>query len=80
LFINYARLYPARILRKPYTSPFRGVSWDNRDRKWRAEATINGRRFYLGSFTNEVSAARAYDRLIKEHHADFSRLNFPERA
>lgn len=40
------------------TSAFRGVSWYKPGGVWRAQATIDGVKHYLGSFTDEDVAAR----------------------
>lgn len=53
------------------TSPYKGVSWYPRDGKWRA---IAGDKF-LGYFTSEIDAARAYDEAASEMFGDFARLN-----
>ena len=62
------------------SSRYRGV--------WRAEnrwaAQISTRKdnirtvFYLGVFSDEIDAAKAYDRKAREIFGDFARLNFPQ--
>jgi hypothetical protein len=42
-------------------SVFRGVSWEKGAQKWKASMTFKGKRISLGSFADEVEAARAYD-------------------
>lgn len=42
------------------TSRFVGVYYDARDKRWRAEIRVNGRRHHLGSFRYEESARDAY--------------------
>ena len=42
------------------TSKYIGVSWNKRDKKWRADIWINGKLKYLGYFTNELKAAESY--------------------
>jgi hypothetical protein len=58
------------------TSQYRGVTWLIKNRKWMAQIKANGKRRYLGSFTDEEDAARAYDEAAREAFGDFARLNF----
>lgn len=46
------------------SSIFRGVHFDHG--RWQARITVNGKQVYLGRFTSEVDAARAFDRQAKE--------------
>ena len=59
------------------TSPFKGVSWDKRRGCWVAFGMADGRQSYLGSFTEEEDAARAYDAFARAHFSGFGRFNFP---
>lgn len=38
-------------------SLFRGVYWEKRQRKWIANATVGGKAYHLGTFTDEREAA-----------------------
>lgn len=49
------------------SSRFRGVTWHKRDRRWLAYAEIDGKYRHLGSFTDELEAARAAARYRAEH-------------
>lgn len=49
------------------TSRFRGVAWDKRRGNWTAQACLDGRKYYLGAFDDEIAAARAADRWRLEH-------------
>ena len=60
------------------TSRFKGVHWDKKSGRWVAAIYHNGRQMYLGSFDDEIEAAKAYDRKAREFFGEFARLNFPE--
>ena len=46
---------------KKSTSKYKGVSWTTRYKKWKARIHVNGREIYIGSFDDEIEAARAYN-------------------
>lgn len=62
------------------TSRFKGVSWHRRDRKWRAQIGFEGHRVALGYFTDELSAARAYDVAARKHFGEFAKCNLGKAA
>lgn len=65
--------------RRGCSSPFRGVSWNSREKMWRAQYTPTaGNQKLLGRFADELEAARAYDRAAKEAYGEYALLNFPE--
>jgi hypothetical protein len=49
------------------TSQYRGVGWDKKARKWRAQAGLDGRKYHLGFFDDEMDAARVAARFRAEH-------------
>ena len=55
-------------LRSPQSSSYRGVSWDNRGKKWRADIRVDGKKKWLGNFAGEVVAARAYDAAVRKYY------------
>lgn len=58
------------------TSKYKGVCfWRN---KWRAQIGIRGTNRHIGSFDNEVDAAKAYDEVAQESFGEFAVLNFPK--
>jgi hypothetical protein len=67
-----ARKQPGR------TSQFKGVCWARRSGKWRASIGVNHRSRYLGEYSEEEAAARAYDVAAREAWGEFARLNFPD--
>lgn len=70
----------SRVQQRPKSSVFKGVCWYAKRSKWLAsiKKTVNGkkRNHYLGVFTDEVSAARAYNAAALEHFGpEFALLN-----
>lgn len=63
---------------KTGTSRFKGVSWRSKERNWRAQICIDGRRICLGNFQDEEKAAQLYDFVAAQFFGAFARLNFPE--
>jgi hypothetical protein len=43
-------------------SQYRGVTRGNDKNPYRAQFTYQGKRYYLGNYTNELDAAKAYNR------------------
>jgi len=60
------------------SSRFKGVGYSKERRKWFAKLWFAGRRIWLGYFTDQIEAARAYDRAAVEHFREFACLNFPD--
>jgi len=58
------------------TSKYKGVSWNRRRSKWVTYIKKDGRQKFLGSFTEESQAAKAYDLVAKKLHGRFAALNF----
>lgn len=59
-------------------SKYKGLEWDKIQRKWKVRIQHNGKRIYLGSFSKEIDAARAYDKKAKVLFGQFASLNFPD--
>lgn len=56
------------------TSGFKGVYWHKRDRKWRAQVRINGKKTYIGAYADKQDAALAIEAAIKKHHGEYGRI------
>jgi hypothetical protein len=67
-----------RAKRQGTSSRFKGVSYSKRHGKYFATVYGEGESPFLGLFTDEVEAARAYDRKAVEVFGQFARPNFPE--
>jgi len=70
---RYNRAKPSN----PAQSKYKGVYWRKRNRKWQAQINFNKKRIYLGTFSDEIEAAKAYDRAARKYHGQFAYLNFP---
>ena len=80
-----ANLHPATISqnlcnhpkkRTKTPSKYKGLEWDKIRRKWKARIQFNNQKIYLGSFANEIDAAKAYDKAARKYHCEFALLNF----
>jgi hypothetical protein len=60
--------------RKGTSSEYKGVSWNKLNGKWMCHIRINGIKKYLGSFTNEIEAAKQYNEAALKYQ-DFPLLN-----
>jgi hypothetical protein len=70
-----------RAKRKTKTrSKYKGLEWDKNQRKWKARIQLNNKKINLGSFSNEIDAAKAYDKKAKELFREFACLNFTHDA
>lgn len=62
------------------SSCYKGVSWSNSKRRWVVYVHVDGRTRYVGRFTDEHDAARAYNAAAVNAWGEFARLNIvPER-
>jgi hypothetical protein len=64
--------------RRGAKSPYKGVSWNSRNRRWLVHIKADGRIRYLGSFFSDLEAAYVYDAAARELFGEFACPNFPE--
>jgi hypothetical protein len=64
--------------RRGALSRFEGVGYEKRAGKWFASVHVNGKDIWLGYHTDEIEAARAYDRAAVGRFGEYANLNFPE--
>ena len=65
-----------RSKRNNTSSVYKGVYFDKKANKWRAQIKHNGQRINLGYYTDESDAGRAYDLKASELFREFAHLNF----
>jgi hypothetical protein len=58
------------------TSRYKGVDRVKATGKYRARIAVAGHRLFLGSFNDELSAAKAYDQAAVKYFGEFACLNF----
>lgn len=52
-------------------SGLKGAHFNTRERKWRAQIKVNGKRYFLGFFGTEEAAHEAYKAKARELHGEF---------
>lgn len=57
------------------SSKYKGVHWYTRHQLWSAAIHFNYKKIFLGYFSNERKAAKAYDTKAKELYGEFAKLN-----
>jgi len=65
--------------RRGTASRFRGLYFCPRTGKWCPRIRFEGKYLYLGSFAEEIAAARAYDYKAVELLGELARVNLPEK-
>jgi bifunctional DNA-binding transcriptional regulator/antitoxin component of YhaV-PrlF toxin-antitoxin module len=56
---------------------FKGTYWNKKDGAWEVRIRPpQSKKIYVGSFKDEVEAARAYDKKARELFGEFAHLNF----
>ena len=60
------------------SSRFKGVCRVRRRHKWQAQIKYDNRDIYLGYFSDEIDAAKAYDDAARQYFGEFARPNFRE--
>lgn len=57
------------------TSKYKGVYWNKYHKKWEAQIVFNYKKIFLGYFTEEKEAAKAYNQKAIELAQEFAQLN-----
>ena len=70
------RNYSTDLPNESKVSQYRGVSYDKRRNKWRSEIQLDKKKYSIGTFENEIDAARARDGAAIYFHKESALLNF----
>ena len=62
------------------TSKYKGVSWVERTKGWKANICKNGIRIHLGYYKREMDAAYSYDLAARKLFGQFAYVNFQKTA
>lgn len=72
---NFTQNHANKKIESKFTSKYKGVYWHKNRDKWVSMIRIDRKGHYLGVFTDEKEAAKAYNQKAKELFGDFARLN-----
>ena len=70
------QIWNVGIKNVPKTSQYKGVSWQQG--KWRSEIRNNGKLIFLGTYSDEIDAALAFDVAVELYRDDIAYRNFPK--
>jgi len=56
-----------------------GIHFNKNRQKWQVQLTVKGRQRGFGYYTDEVHAAKAYDKVAKKYRGQFALLNFHKK-
>lgn len=65
-----------RTIKEGYTSKYKGVCWAKNRNKWISYIGYENKLRYIGYFTDEIDAAKAYDSKARELFGEFAHTNF----
>jgi hypothetical protein len=58
------------------TSKYKGVSFPKTRNKWQVQIQLNKKKMHVGYYTDEIEAAKAYDKKAAELFGEYAVLNF----
>ena len=61
--------------RRKSASKYKGVTWVKRDNRWKAQIGVGEKTKYLGTYSSEDEAAKAYNKAALEYHGEHAYVN-----
>lgn len=52
-----------------------GVVWNKKDKRWQSQIQVNKQRKYIGQFSSEIEAAKAYNNYVINNKLTHFNLN-----
>jgi len=62
--------------KRTFGSKYKGVTWYKNGKLWAVRIRVICKSKFMGSFKNEIEAAKVYDGAAKKYHGEFASLNF----
>jgi hypothetical protein len=60
-------------------SSYKGIYWNTASKGWYSRIYVNKKRINLGTYKDEVEAAKAYDKAAIKHFGEFAKTNFKDK-
>ena len=64
-----------RYKKRNNNNRYKGVSKSKKSKKWRSYINVNTKAIYLGSYPDEISAAKAYNEAAIKYYGEFALIN-----
>ena len=78
--VGKSKVKKAQLAKDKILSRFRGVTWNKRNSKWLAKISFKGKTRYIGTYFDEVAAAKAFDEEARALRGSSAKVNFPQNA
>ena len=60
---------------KTNTSGLKGVTWDKRAKKWKAQISFNNKNRFIGNFDIKIEAGIAYNKVARQLFGEIAQIN-----
>lgn len=75
-WVTYSQNGQNKEKKQSSNSKYRGVWYNAKKKKWIASTLKNGKRIYIGSFPDDVTAAHNFDEYMRDNNPTFTNFNF----
>ncbi len=79
-FCTYSQNIANKAKRNISKQNYKGIEKRKTGITWQTKICVNQQIIYIGTFNDEISAAKAYDKAAIKYFGQFAYLNFPEQA